>query len=447
LQHARCSSRDEHAAIELYCARGGEALPPRRSFARIVSSPAPTSSSVFKHRSFRQFWIARVTAVVAYQMQGVAVGWQIYSLTGSALDLGLVGLAQFLPSVALLLVAGHVADRHDRRRIISWCQRTEAAASLTLALLSVTGAVTEHAIFALVAIIGAARAFEMPTQQTLLPMVVPASLLPRAVAANASAGQTAIVLGPALGGLLYLAGPTTVYAVCASMFLTASVLVGRIRVERVPAHREPPTLASLFAGIAYIRRHRELLGAISLDLFAVLLGGAAALLPIYARDILFAGPWGLGLLRSAPAVGGLVTAFWLTHNPLRGSAGRTMLLAVAMFGLGTIVFGLSRSFALSLAMLALVGAADMFSIVVRQSLVQLGTPDAMRGRVSAVNSMFIGGSNQLGEFESGVTAAWFGTVPAVVLGGVGTLVVVAIWWRLFPQLVAVDKLESWAARS
>jgi MFS family permease len=382
-----------------------------------------------------------VAAVLAYQMQGVAVGWQIYALTGSALDLGLVGLAQFLPSVALLLVAGHVADRHDRRRVVSWCQRIEAAAALTLATLSATGIITEEAIFALVAIIGAARAFEMPTQQTLLPMVVPSSLLPRAVAANASAGQAAIVLGPALGGLLYVAGPVIVYGACTAMFLAASVLVRRIHVERSAPQREPPTLKSLFAGIAYIRRKRELLGAVSLDMFAVLLGGAAALLPIYARDILFTGPWGLGLLRSAPAVGGLATAFWLAHHPLRGRAGRTMLAAVALFGLGTIVFGLSRSFALSLAMLAFIGAADMFSIVVRQSMVQLGTPDAMRGRVSAVNSMFIGASNQLGEFESGVTAAWFGAVPAVVLGGVGTLLVVGLWWRLFPELVAHDKLE------
>ena len=366
----------------------------------------------------------------------------MYALTGSVLDLGLVGLAQFLPSVALVLVVGHVADRHDRRRILAWCQRTEAAAAATLALLSITGTITEQAIFALVAVIGAARAFEMPTQQTLLPALVPASVLSRAVAANASAGQTAIVLGPALGGLLYVAGPSTVYGACAVMFLTASVLVQRIHVERKPTRREPPTLASVFAGIAYIRRRRELLGAISLDLFAVLLGGAAALLPVYARDILFIGPWGLGFLRSAPAVGALTTAFWLARHPLQRHAGRTMLGAVAVFGVATIVFGLSHSFPLSLAALVLLGAADMFSVVVRQSLVQLRTPDEMRGRVSAVNSMFIGASNQLGEFESGVTAAWFGTVPAVVLGGIGTLLVVALWWQLFPQLVAVDKVEA-----
>jgi MFS family permease len=407
-----------------------------------LSAPTSTSSFVFQHRSFRQYWIARVASVIAYQMQGVAVGWQIYALTGSALDLGLVGLAQFLPSVALVLVVGHVADRYDRRWILRWCQRTEATAATTLAALSVTGTISELAIFILVALIGAARAFEMPTQQTLLPALVPTSLLSRAVAASASAGQTAIVLGPALGGLLYVAGATTVYGVCAAMFLTASVFVGRIRIERVPARREPPTIASLFAGIAYVRRHRALLGAISLDLFAVLLGGAAALFPIYARDILLVGPWGLGLLRSAPAVGALAMAFWLAQRPLQRRAGRTMLLAVAFFGIATIVFGLSRSFALSLGVLVVLGAADMFSVVVRQSLVQLGTPDEMRGRVSAVNSMFIGASNQLGEFESGVTAAWFGTVPAVVLGGMGTLVIVALWWRLFPELAAIDGLDA-----
>ena len=403
--------------------------------------PVSASSSVFYHRAFRQYWIARVGSVFAYQMQTVAVGWQMYALTGSPLDLGLVGLAQFLPSVALVLVAGHVADRHDRRGIIGWSRGIQGVAAVTLALLSATGAITEHAIFALVAVIGAARAFEMPTLQSLLPALVPPSLLSRAVGANATAAQIAIVLGPALGGLLYIAGPETVYALCAALFLVASVLVTRIQAERSPPRREPLTLTSVFAGIAFIRRRRELLGAISLDLFAVLLSGAAALLPIYARDILFTGPWGLGVLRSAPAIGALATAFWLSRRPMQRHAGRMMLAAVAVFGIATVVFGLSRWFPLSLAALIVLGASDMFSVVIRQSLVQLGTPDEMRGRVSAVNSMFIGASNQLGEFESGVTAAWFGTVPAVVLGGVGALFIVALWLRLFPQLTAVDRLE------
>ena len=389
-----------------------------------------------------RFWAARLAAVFAYQMQAVAVGWQIYSLTGSVLDLGLVGLAQFLPSVALLLVVGHVADRYDRRRIVCLCQLIECGAAVLLAALSASGRINEQAIFALIAVIGAARAFEMPTQQTLLPSVVPARLLSRAVAANATAGQTAIVLGPALGGLLYVAGPATVYGLCAALFLAASALSASLRIERRRPQRETPTPATLFAGVAFIRRHHALLGAISLDLFAVLLGGAAALFPVYARDILHTGPWGLGLLRAAPAVGALGTAVWLAHHPLQRRAGVMMFGGVAIFGVATIVFGLSHSFALSLSALVVLGAADMVSVVVRQSLVQLRTPDAMRGRVSAVNSMFIGASNQLGEFESGVTAAWFGTVPSVVIGGIGTLLVVALCMRLFPELARVDALDA-----
>jgi len=404
-------------------------------------------ASLLAHRSFVRFWIARLTGGFANQMQADAVGWQVYALTGSALDLGLVGLAQFLPSVALMLVVGHVADRYDRRRIVSVCQLIEAGAAGTLATLTLRGTITEHAIFALVAVIGAARAFTMPAQQTLLPSLVPASLLPRAVAANATAGQTAIVLGPALGGFLYVAGPALVYALCAALFVSASVLTSTLRIERRPRSQEPPTLATVFAGIAYIRRRRELLGAISLDLFAVLLGGATALLPIYARDILYTGPWGLGLLRSAPAVGALSMAAWLAHHPLERNAGRRMFAGVALFGIATIVFGVSRSFALSLAALIVLGASDMISIVVRLSLVQLRTPDAMRGRVSAVNSMFIGASNQLGEFESGVTAAWFGTVPAVVIGGIGTLLIVVLWMRWFRELAAVDSLTGDGAHS
>ncbi len=406
-----------------------------------MPTPITNSASLLAHRSFVRFWIARLTGGFANQMQAVAVGWQVYTLTGSALDLGLVGLAQFLPSVALLLVVGHVADRYDRRRIVGLCQLVEGAAAVTLAALSATGTISEHAIFALVAVVGAARAFTIPTQQTLLPALVPAALLPRAVATNSTAGQTAIVLGPALGGFLYVGGPATVYGLCAALFVVASILTASLRVERRERRREPLTRATLFAGIAYVRRRRELLGAISLDLFAVLLGGASALLPIYAHDILNTGPWGLGLLRSAPAVGALSMAVWLTRHPLQRRAGRTMFAAVAVFGIATIVFGLSRSFPLSLAALIVLGASDMISIVVRQSLVQLRTPDDMRGRVSAINSVFFGASNQLGEFESGVTAAWFGTVPSVVIGGIGTLLIVALWMRWFRDLADVDSLQ------
>ena len=398
------------------------------------------------HPSFVRFWIARLTGGFAQQMQAVAVGWQMYAVTGSALDLGLVGLVQFAPSVLLLLVVGHVADRFDRRWILGTCQIVEASAATALAVLSLRGTITEREIFALVAVMGACRAFTLPTNQTLLPSVVPESLLARAVAANATAGQTAIIAGPALGGFLYAAGPAAVYGLCAVLFVTASVLNATLRIERRNVSRGPATLANLFAGIAYIRGRRELLGAISLDLFAVLFGGAAALFPIYARDILFTGPWGLGLLRSAPAVGALSTAVWLAHHPIERKAGRKMFAAIALFGVCTIIFGVSRLFLLSLMVLAVMGAADMINVVVRMSLVQLRTPDEVRGRVSAVNSMFIGASNQLGEFESGVTAAWFGTVPAVVLGGVGTLVVTWLWMRWFRELANVDSLTGKAAR-
>jgi MFS family permease len=400
------------------------------------------TGALLAHRSFVRFWLARVAGGFANQMQAVAVGWQMYALTGSPLDLGLVGLAQFAPSVILLLVVGHVADRYDRRWVVGTCQVVEASAATMLAVLSFRGTITEHAIFALVALAGAARAFVMPTQQTLLPSLVPSHVLPRAVAANATAGQTAIIAGPALGGFLYAAGASAVYGLCALMFVIASVLNATLHVERRGAMREPPTLAALFAGIAYIRKRRELLGAISLDLFAVLLGGASALLPIYARDILLTGPWGLGLLRSAPAIGALAMATWLARHPLERHAGRKMFAGIAMFGVATIVFGLSHSFALSLAALIVMGAADMVNVVVRMSLVQLRTPDEKRGRVSAVNSMFIGASNQLGEFESGVTAAWFGTVPAVVIGGIGTLLIAWLWMRWFRELAEVDSLVS-----
>jgi len=394
------------------------------------------------HPSFVRFWIARLTGGFAQQMQAVAVGWQMYAITGSPLDLGLVGLVQFAPSVLLLLVVGHVADRFDRRWILSACQIVEASAATALAILSARGTITERDIFALVAVMGACRAFTLPTNQTLLPSVMPESLLARAVAANATAGQTAIIAGPALGGFLYAAGPAVVYGLCAVLFVSASALNATLRIERRNISRSPATIANLFAGIAYIRDRRELLGAISLDLFAVLFGGAAALFPIYARDILFTGPWGLGLLRSAPAVGALTTAVWLAHHPIQRRAGRKMFAAIALFGVCTIVFGVSRSFALSLVVLAVLGAADMINVVVRMSLVQLRTPDEVRGRVSAVNSMFIGASNQLGEFESGVTAAWFGTVPSVVLGGIGTLVVTWLWMRWFRELADVDSLAS-----
>ena len=304
------------------------------------------------------------------------------------------------------------------------------------------GWITEHVIFALAFVLGCARAFEMPTMQALLPALVPLRLLPRAVASGASATQTAIILGPAVGGLLYVAGPVWTYAACAVAYVVAATLSLMIRYERPLPVRAPTTLASVFAGLSFIRRRQAVLGAIALDMVAVLLGGATALLPIYAKEVFGTGPWGLGLLRSAPAVGALAMALYLARHPLQRHAGRTMLLAVAIFGVATVGFGLSRSLPLSLLFLVTLGAADMISVVVRSSLIQLSTPDNMRGRVGAVNAMFIGTSNQLGEFESGLVAAWFGVVVSVVSGGVGTLLAVALSLRAFPELARVDRLDS-----
>ncbi len=397
---------------------------------------------LFDQRPFLLFWLARVAAMLAHQMLAVAVGWQVYALSNSALDLGFVGLAQFAPSFALVLVVGQVADRFDRRRVLQACMAAEAAAALGLAYGSYTGAITERVIFGLIMVVGAARAFQMPAMQALLPALVPRALLARAIATHASAGQAAVIAGPALGGVIYVAGPATVYGASAALFLVTGLLVHLIRFLHQPPAPGKVTLDSVFAGIRFIFSRPPVLGAISLDLFAVLLGGATALLPIYARDILQTGPWGLGLLRSSTAVGALAMALWLMRHPIRRRAGRTMFAAVAVFGIGTIVFGLSHSFALSIGALVVLGAADMISVVVRQSLVQLATPDEMRGRVSAVNALFIGTSNQLGEFESGVTAAAFGTIASVVIGGIGTLGVVALWMRLFPALAGIDRLEQ-----
>ncbi|MGZ3559254.1 MAG: MFS transporter [Thermodesulfobacteriota bacterium] len=405
------------------------------------SIPIP-GTSVLRHKPFASFLSARVSSSIAFQIQGVAVGWQVYALTGSAFYLGLVGLAQFLPMFLLTLVAGHVADRYDRRLIARLCEIVEGLAAGALALCTFTGWQSKESILALIFVVGAARAFEMPTMQALVPRLVPGPLLTRAFAWSASANQTANILGPALGGLLYAIGPTLAYGIACVLFLSASSFVGLIRVEQVPSKLEWAGARSLFAGIAFIRSRPAILGAISLDLFAVLLGGATALLPIYARDILITGPWGLGLLRSAPAVGALAMSVFLARNPPERRAGLIMFGAVATFGVATILFAVSTSFLLSLGILVVLGAADVMSVVIRHSLVQIGTPDEMRGRVSAVNSIFIGTSNQLGEFESGVTAALFGVVPAVLIGGAGTIVVVILWMYFFPQLLRIDSLKS-----
>ncbi|MCP3019188.1 MFS transporter [Cupriavidus basilensis] len=408
-----------------------------------ASVPVPEPDSVFRDPSFRLFWFARLCTTIGYQIFTVAVGWQIYDLTRDPFMLGMVGLVQFLPSVMLLLMSGHVADRFDRRLIVRTCQTLEALIAVSMAVASLSGWITRDHIFVFVALIGATRAFETPTLQALLPSVVTPRMFPRAVALSSSATQTAIIIGPALGGFAYVAGPGVVYAISATLFAVAACLVTALKLRQAAQRLTTPvSIATLFAGFSYIRGRPVLLGAISLDLFAVLLGGATALLPIYARDILHTGPWGLGLLRSSPAIGALATALWLAHHPMNRRVGRVMFGAVAVFGMATMVFGISHWLPLSMAALVMLGASDMISVVVRSTLVQLDTPDDMRGRVGAVNSVFIGASNQLGEFESGVTAALFGPVGAVLLGGIGTLVVVVVWMRLFPSLASRDRLHD-----
>jgi len=368
------------------------------------------------------------------QMVMVAVGWQMYDLTHSAWNLGLVGLFQFIPALALALVSGHVADRHDRRHIVSMALTLQLVAALLLLLATHEGWISRDLILGVSLLLGVARSFQMTAQQALTPLLVPASILSRAMAFSSSGNQAAVIGGPALGGFLYAAGAGVVYDVCAVLFVIGAGLVWSARYDHKPAPRAPVTMDTLLAGVRFIRAKPVVLGAISLDLFAVLLGGAVALLPIYARDILHVGPEGLGLLRGAPAVGALLMSLVLARWTIRSRAGTILFSCVAVFGLTTIVFGLSQWFWLSMAALFVNGAVDMVSVVVRQTLVQLDTPDEMRGRVSAVNAIFIGASNQLGEFESGATAALFGPVGAVVLGGAGTLVVVGLWMRWFPAL-------------
>ena len=398
--------------------------------------------SILRHRPFVLYWIARTCAAMGFQMLGVAVAWQMYALTGSAFDLGLVGLAQFLPAAAFMLVAGQIADRYDRRRLLQICQTVEGLAAAALAVGSVSGWVSKEFILAAVFVFGVGRAFEAPTQQTLLPAVVPASLFPRAVAASASTTQLATITGPAIGGFLYAFGPIVPYTICCALFCVSVVLLAFVHIERFASTRSPVNLAAFFAGVSYIRHNPIVLGVISLDLFAVLLGGTTALLPIFADEVFHIGPQGLGLLRAAPAIGALAIMAVLTTRPLTRRVGRIMFASVACFGLATIVFALSTSFALSMVALAVLGASDAVSVVIRMTLVQIETPDEMRGRVNAVNSLFAGTSNQLGDFRAGMMAAWLGAIPAVLVGGIGILLVVLIWTRAFPALRHVDSFYA-----
>ena len=397
--------------------------------------------AVFRIGDFRLYGAARFLTGLAYQMQAVAVGWFVYDLTRSPLALGLVGLASFLPAMLAALVTGHVADTYDRRLVTAIAYATLAAADLGLLAMAFLGHAAVWPVYALVVVIGTARAFANPALQALLPTLVPRDLFGSAIAWNASLWQSASVMGPALGGILYALGPAVVFGVAAASFACASGLVAAIRFRPAPvAERPAVTWATLSAGLSYIRSQPVVLGAISLDLVAVLFGGATALLPIFAAEILHVGPLGLGALRSMPAAGAVATAILLAYRPLQRHAGVRMLQAVAVFGLATTVFGLSTSLPLSMACLFVTGAADMVSVYVRQTFVQGETPDAMRGRVSAVNTVFIGASNELGEFESGTLAAFIGAEPAVVAGGIATLLVAASWGRLFPALKARDRL-------
>lgn len=409
------------------------------------AAPVDQPTSPFALARYRLYWFARISAILAVQMQIVATGWRVYDVSGSAMALGFIGLAEFLPAVLLVLVTGHVADRFDRRRVLNCCQGLQVAAMLLLwAALRNDETQALWPAFMAVILLGTARAFEMPAASSLVPNLVPPSLFPRAVALNASAWQASSIVGPALGGVLYGLIGHWVFALCALLIALAFTLVWMIRLppRTGPGPVKKVSLETLFAGFRFIWGKPIVLGAISLDLFAVLLGGATALLPVLAKDQFHAGPIMAGILRAAPSLGALGVGLTLAVRPVRRRVGRVLLVCVAAFGVGTIVFGATSSAIVAGIALIVMGAVDMVSVFIRQSLVQLETPDDMRGRVSAVSSLFIGASNQLGEFESGLTAHWWGAGPAVIIGGLGTLTVVLLWCLLFPALRRVDEFPG-----
>jgi len=400
-----------------------------------MSDSSRRAADVLRLPGLVRFLAARVFAVLATQIQTVAVGWQIYDITHDPLDLGLIGLSQFLPFVLLILPAGQVADRYDRRRIVALCYAVEVICAGLLLGFTLKGITVAWPVFAAMVLFGCARAFSMPSGQALLPNLVPPEAFTRAVALNSSIFQIATIVGPALGGLLYAGGPAFVYGIVCVLAVASVVLMFRVGPEPKKLRAaEPVNWNTLLSGLRFVGSRPVVLGAISLDLFAVLFGGAVALLPMFARDILHSGPVQLGLLRAAPGVGAAICGFVLASNPMRSHVGAWMFGGVAVFGVATIVFGMSDNAFVSMAALAILGAADMVSVYIRHLLVQLETPDFLRGRVSAVSSVFIGASNELGEFESGVTAKWWGAVRAVVIGGTATLVVTGLWTKLFPQL-------------
>ena len=392
--------------------------------------------------SFANFWASRILSSTTFQMLSVAIGWQMYELTHDAFSLGLVGLAQFIPMVLLTLVVGQAADRFDRRKIVYLCQIVEAGMAGLLLYGTLKGWLGREQILVAAAIIGACRAFEGPTSSALLPQLVPKESLQKAISWSTTAGQTAQILGPSLGGLLFSLGPSFVYVTVTIALVLSSILTYLIRSERPVRMSEPVSLRSIFMGLLFVYRHPIILGTISLDLFAVLLGGATALLPIFAKDILHTGPWGLGLMRTAPAVGALIVSLILVYFPLRKALGLTLFGALIVFGMATMLFSLSTNLIISLIALFLIGGSDVISVVIRSSLVQMQTPNEMLGRVNAVNSLFIGTSNQLGEFESGTLAGFIGSVPAAFIGGLGTVVVAGLWMYLFPSLRKLRSLSE-----
>jgi len=403
------------------------------------SGMTSTFSDLLAQRQFMRFWLARICGISAHQMLMLAISWHMYELTGSAWDLGLVGLFQFIPALVMALPAGHVVDRLHRGRIFATCMLVLAMVAVLLGVATWRGQASRELIFAVAWVLGLTRAFQMPAQQAITPLLVPKALFQRAIALSSTGVEVAVICGPALGGFLYLSGALTVYSVCAVLFSLSMFLTLWVRYEHVVRHNSL-SWSSLFAGVAFVWERKVLLGAISLDLFAVLLGGATALLPIFARDILHVGPDGLGLLRAAPAAGALCMSVVITRWPIQRHVGYKLLSAVAVFGLALIVFGMSDSFVLSMVALAVSGAADNISVVTRLTLMQLETPDDMRGRVAAVNGVFIGASNELGEFESGLTAALWGPVVSVVAGGMGTVMIAAAWLKLFPDLAKRNTL-------
>jgi MFS family permease len=407
------------------------------------ADPTPsTRFAIFRHRGFALYWTARFLASFAIQIVSVAVGWQVYDLTRDPFDLGIIGLVQFLPAVALVLVSGPVADRYNRRLIMAICLAAEAGCALTLLGFLAFGIADVRLIFAVLLFFGITRAFFGPAQQSLMPNLVPTQDLSSAIAWGTSSWQFATIAGPVVGGLLYGISAGTAYATALLLFGVAAVMSSLIPRPPQKTVKEKPSLETVVAGFRYVWSEKIVLGAISFDLFAVLLGGATALLPAYARDILAVGPWGLGMLRAAPGIGALAVAAWLTGHPIRDRAGVVMFVCVALFGAATILFGVSTLTWLSVVAMALMGGFDMVSVYVRETLIQLWTPDAVRGRVNAVNQVFIGASNELGEFRAGISAWLFGVVPAVVIGGAGTMIIAALWWVLFPELRHVRRLDA-----